>query len=183
MKKVFATVLSVCMAAALFAGCGASTSSSTAASSAASGSAVAEGELDPNIKATLTFATWDNEAIDFYEELDLEGRFQELYPNVDLEIEEFKDDVEYFNQMKIRASANELPDLMYLQTRYFSVYGDYMLDLSDTQAAANNVLAADCEYNGKVIGIPRKSPATMCTTGPTCLRKPAWKFLRLGTSL
>ena len=86
MKKVFATVLSVCMAAALFAGCGASTSSSTAASSAASGSAVAEGELDPNIKATLTFATWDNEAIDFYEELDLEGRFQELYPNVDLEI-------------------------------------------------------------------------------------------------
>ena len=76
-------------------------------------------ELDPNIKATLTFATWDNEAIDFYEELDLEGRFQELYPNVDLEIEEFKDDVEYFNQMKIRASANELPDLMYLQTRYF----------------------------------------------------------------
>ena len=53
---------------------------------------------------------------------------------MDLEIEEFKDDVEYFNQMKIRASANELPDLMYLQTRYFSVYGDYMLDLSDTQA-------------------------------------------------
>lgn len=156
MKKVFATVLSVCMAAALFAGCGASTSSSTAASSAASGSAVAEGELDPNIKATLTFATWDNEAIDFYEELDLEGRFQELYPNVDLEIEEFKDDVEYFNQMKIRASANELPDLMYLQTRYFPVYGDYMLDLSDTQAAANNVLAADCVYNGKVIGIPEK---------------------------
>ena len=41
MKKVFATVLSVCMAAALFAGCGASTSSSTAASSAASGSAAA----------------------------------------------------------------------------------------------------------------------------------------------
>ena len=173
MKKVFATVLSVCMAAALFAGCGASTSSSTAAS-AASGSTVAEGELDPNIKATLTFATWDNEAIDFYEELDLEGRFQELYPNVELEIEEFKDDVEYFNQMKIRASANELPDLMYLQTRYFSVYGDYMLDLSDTQAASTTA---------KSSASLRKSPATMFTTGPTCLRKPAWKFLRLGTSL
>ena len=119
MKKVLALALCVCMAAMLLAGCGGAGSSSAAASasgSAAAGtSASAAGALDPNIKATLTFATYDNEAMDLYEEMDLEGRFQELYPNVNIEIEEFKDDAEYFNQMKIRASAGELPDLMYLQ--------------------------------------------------------------------
>ena len=92
------------MAAMLLAGCGGAGSSSAAASasgSAAAGtSASAAGALDPNIKATLTFATYDNEAMDLYEEMDLEGRFQELYRNVNIEIEEFKDDDEYFNQMK-----------------------------------------------------------------------------------
>lgn len=160
MKKVLALALCVCMAAMLLAGCGGAGSSSAAASasgSAAAGtSASAAGALDPNIKATLTFATYDNEAMDLYEEMDLEGRFQELYPNVNIEIEEFKDDAEYFNQMKIRASAGELPDLMYLQTRYYPVFKDYMVDLSHTQAAANNTLAAEFAVDGKIIGVPEK---------------------------
>ena len=160
MKKVLALARCVCMAAMLLAGCGGAGSSSAAASasgSAAAGtSASAAGALDPNIKATLTFATWDNEAMDLYDELDLEGRFQELYPNVNIEIEEFKDDDEYFNQMKIRASAGELPDLMYLQTRYFPVFKDYMVDLSGTQAAANSVLAEECAVDGRILGVPEK---------------------------
>ena len=61
MKKVLALALCVCMAAMLLAGCGGAGSSSAAASasgSAAAGtSASAAGALDPNIKATLTFAT------------------------------------------------------------------------------------------------------------------------------
>lgn len=153
MKRIFAATMSVCLAVALFTGCGAGASTSSAGTS---GSSAESGALDPNIKATLTFATFDNEAMDLYEEMDLEGRFQEHFPNVELEIEEFKDDAEYFNQMKIRASANELPDLMYLQTRYFPVYGDYMLDLSDTQAAANNTIAAQYKYKDRIIGIPEK---------------------------
>ena len=67
MKKVLALALCVCMAAMLLAGCGGAGSSSAAASasgSAAAGtSASAAGALDPNIKATLTFATYDNEAM------------------------------------------------------------------------------------------------------------------------
>ena len=160
MKKVLALALCVCMAAMLLAGCGGAGSSSAAASasgSAAAGTSASDaGALDPNIKATLTFATYDNEAMDLYEEMDLEGRFQELYPNVNIEIEEFKDDDEYFNQMKIRASAGELPDLIYLQTRYYPVFKDYMVDLSHTQAAANNTLAAEFAVDGKIIGVPEK---------------------------
>ncbi len=152
MKKVLALVLSACMCAAVFAGCG----SEKAPAADSSETSAAEGGLDKNIKATLTFATWDNEAMDVFEELDLEGRFQELYPNVNIEIEEFKDDIEYFNQMKIRAAANELPDIMYLQTRFYPVFKDYMMDLSDTKAAANNILAAECAVDGRIIGIPEK---------------------------
>lgn len=119
-------------------------------------SASAESTLDPNIKATLTFATYDNEAMLLFDELDIQGRFQELYPNVEIEIEEFKDDDEYFKQMKIRASAGELPDVMYLQTRYFPVFKSYMVDLSALEATKNNVMAESFAVNGAVIGIPEK---------------------------
>ena len=136
MKKLFALVLSLVMLASM-------TSFATA-------------EVDKNIKATLTFATFDNEAMLLFDELDIEGRFQELYPNVSIEIEEFKDDDEYFKQMKIRASVDELPDVMYLQTRYFPVFKDYMLDMSELEATKNNVMAASYAVNGVVLGIPEK---------------------------
>ena len=44
---------------------------------------------DRNISCTLTLATWDVAAAKTFEELDMEGRFQELYPNVEIDIEEF----------------------------------------------------------------------------------------------
>ena len=34
------------------------------------------------------------------------GKFQESYPNVNIEVEKIKDDSEYWNAMKMRASAN-----------------------------------------------------------------------------
>lgn len=118
--------------------------------------AAEDGAVDTNIKATLTFAIYDNEAMLLFDELDLEGRFQEKYPNVTIEIEEFKDDDEYFKSMKIRAAANELPDVMYLQTRYFPVFKEYMSDLSDLEATKNNVMAMDYAVDGVVLGIPEK---------------------------
>ena len=118
------------------------------------GTAIAE--LDRNVKATLTFATFDNEAMLLFDEFDIEARFQELYPRVSIEIEEFKDDDEYFKQMKIRASANELPDVMYLQTRFFPVFKNYMVDLSDLEATKNNVMAESYAVDGVVLGIPEK---------------------------
>ena len=136
MKKLFAFVLSLVMLASM--------------------TSFASAELDSNIKATLTFATFDNEAMLLFDELDIEGRFQELYPNVSIEIEEFKDDDEYFKQMKIRASADELPDVMYLQTRYFPVFKDYMLDMSELEATKNNVMAESYAVDGVVLGIPEK---------------------------
>ena len=114
------------------------------------------GNLDSGVKATLTFGTWDPDSVRLYEELDLEGRFQELYPNVSLEIEEYKDDTEYFNAMKIRASAEEMPDLMFMTTAAYSTYVDYLVDLAETDAAKNNILAEGYQVDGKIYGIPEK---------------------------
>ena len=109
-----------------------------------------------DIKATLSFGTWDADAMKLYDELDIESRFQQLYPNVTLEIEEYKDDTEYFNAMKIRASAKELPDIMFNVNRTLANFAEYLYDLSDLDAAKNNILAEGYAIDGKVLGLPEK---------------------------
>ncbi len=111
-------------------------------------------EVDKDIKATLTIAIWDNLAYTLYDELDLQGRFQKHFPNVEIEVEKVKDDSEYWNAMKIRASANQLPDLMFNKTFTLARFKDYLLDLTDTQATANNLLAKGYAVDGKVLGVP-----------------------------
>lgn len=160
MKKRITALLCAALALSMTA-CGSGGATPTPASPASqSGGSDAEAPsaegLDPNIKATLTFATWDNEAMLLYDELGLEEQFQQKFPNVDIEIEEFKDDEEYFNSMKIRAAANELPDVMFLQPRKYPIFKEFMLDLSDMDAVKNNRLADGYQVDGKIIGIPEK---------------------------
>ncbi|MEG0542627.1 MAG: extracellular solute-binding protein, partial [Angelakisella sp.] len=166
MKKILAAILSLVMAASLTTGCGSPAASdpvpAPAPESSAAPSATPEaapaGTVDPSIKATLTFAAWDTAAIALYESLDLEGRFQKLYPNVTIEIEQSKDDSEYWNSMKIRSSANQLPDIMYNKPFTLSRFQDYLLDLSDlSDVVADNTLASGYTLDGKVLGIPEKS--------------------------
>ena len=49
----------------------------------------------------------------FIDENDMVGKFQEIYPDAEIEVEKIKDDSEYWNAMKMRASANQLPDVMF----------------------------------------------------------------------
>ena len=109
---------------------------------------------DRNISCTLTLATWDVAAAKTFEELDMEGRFQELYPNVEIDIEEFNAEPEYFNSMKIRSSASELPDLMFHKSDSMNQYSEYLADLTDTEANKNNQIASEYAVDGKVLGIP-----------------------------
>ena len=147
MKKVLAILMTLAMLFTMVACSGSSKDTGT--------DSPAEG-LDPNIKATLTFGTWDADAMKLYDELDIESRFQQLYPNVTLEIEEYKDDTEYFNAMKIRASAKELPDIMFNETVTLANFAEYLYDLSDLDATKNNILAEGYAIDGKVLGLPEK---------------------------
>jgi raffinose/stachyose/melibiose transport system substrate-binding protein len=105
-------------------------------------------------KVTLTFAIWDNNLNDFIEQEDMVSKFQEKYPDIDIEVEKLKDDSEYWNAMKMRSSANELPDIMFNKTFTLSRFQNYLVDLSDTEAAKNNELAEGYAMDGKVLGIP-----------------------------
>lgn len=112
---------------------------------------------DASLSGTLTFAIWDNNLNDFIESNDMVGKFQEKYPDIDIEVEKIKDDSEYWNTMKMRASANQLPDVMFNKTFTLSRFKDYLVDLSDTEAAKNNELAEGYAVDGKILGVPMVS--------------------------
>ena len=109
------------------------------------------------LSGTLTFTIWDNNLNEFIEKNDMVGKFQKAYPNADIEVEKIKDDSEYWNAMKMRASAGQLPDVMFNKPFTLSRFQDYLLDLSSTEAAKNNILASGYAINGKILGIPMTS--------------------------
>ena len=144
-KKLIASVLACVLSTALLVGCG-STDAGNGNTETGNGNTAANGE---ELSGTLTFAIWDNNLNDFIESNDMIGKFQEKYPNIDIEVEKIKDDSEYWNAMKMRASANQLPDVMFNKTFTLSRFKDYLVDLSDTEAAKNNELAAGYAVDGK----------------------------------
>lgn len=165
-KRIIASILTCAMTASLLIGCGStggnantneevSTEQTPAAESGEENASPAASNEE--LSGTLTFAIWDNNLNDFIEENDMVGKFQEQYPNVDVEVEKIKDDSEYWNAMKMRASANQLPDIMFNKPFTLSRFKDYLIDLSGTEACANNELASGYALDGKVLGIPMTS--------------------------
>ena len=103
---------------------------------------------------TLTVAIYDPWDASIFSKLKIEERFQMLYPNVDIEIEEWKDDVEYYNSIKLRAAAGTLPDVMYMKPFEFMKYADYLEDLSSLSVVKDNFFRKEYTVNGKVLGLP-----------------------------
>lgn len=142
-KKVLAALLCAAMVATSLVGCGGSEGKE-------SGKKDGESELS----GELVIALWDNRTMELFESLDLEGRFQELYPDVTLEFEKLKDDTEYWNAMKMRAAANQLPDVMFNKTNTLSRFKEYLVDISDLKAVEDNKVASGYAVDDKILGIP-----------------------------
>ena len=170
-KKVLALGLCAAMAASSLAGCSSSDSGSGNAGNEAAGGAAQAGTEAPaaggagsqeagnaaaneDLEGSLVFTIWDNNLMDYIDSNDMVGKFQEKYPNAEIEVEKIKDDTEYWNAMKMRTSANQLPDVMFNKPFTLSRFKDYLLDLSDLEAAKNNELAAGYAIDGKVLGVP-----------------------------
>ena len=160
-KRVLAWGLTAIMAMGTLAGCSSSSKTETTAAKAPEG-AVTEAEktetekteANEDLEGSLVFAIWDNNLMDYIDQNDMVGKFQEKYPNADIEVEKIKDDSEYWNSMKMRTSANQLPDVMFNKPFTLSRFKDYLLDLSDLEATKNNELAAGYALDGKILGIP-----------------------------
>ncbi len=142
-KKALAALLCAAMVATSLVGCGGSDGKE-------SGKKDGESELS----GELVIALWDNRTMELFESLDLEGRFQELYPDVTLEFEKLKDDTEYWNAMKMRAAANQLPDVMFNKTFTLSRFKEYLVDISDLKAVEDNKVASGYAVDDKILGIP-----------------------------
>lgn len=166
-KKVLAITLGAALAAGSLAGCGEKAPApgqSPAASAEADGGAQDQKDTAQDggeaaaqagdLSGDLVFAIWDNNLMDYIDENDMVGKFQEKYPDANIEVEKLKDDSEYWNAMKMRASANQLPDVMFNKPFTLSRFKDYLLDLSDLEATKNNELAAGYALDGKVLGVP-----------------------------
>ncbi len=170
-KKVLALGLCAAMAAGNLAGCSSSDSGSGNAGNEAAGGAAPAGTEAPaaggagsqeagnaaaneDLEGSLVFTIWDNNLMDYIDSNDMVGKFQEKYPNAEIEVEKIKDDTEYWNAMKMRTSANQLPDVMFNKPFTLSRFKDYLLDLSDLEATKNNELAAGYAIDGKVLGVP-----------------------------
>lgn len=174
-RKVVAGILACALLAASLIGCGdsagtakenandtdnnvsASSEAGTPKEDQAETTGQAAGSSNEDLSGTLTFAIWDNNLNEFIEQNDMLGKFQEQYPNIEIEVEKIKDDSEYWNAMKMRASANQLPDIMFNKPFTLSRFKDYLVDLSGTTACANNELASGYAIDGKVLGIPMTS--------------------------
>lgn len=162
-KRVLALGLCAAMTMGMTAGCSSSDTQApaeektTAATEAAKEDAATEAPaaaVNEELEGELVFAIWDNNLMDYIDSNDMVGKFQELYPNAEIEVEKMKDDSEYWNAMKMRTSANQLPDVMFNKPFTLSRFQDYLLDLSDLDAAKNNALAAGYAMDGKILGIP-----------------------------
>lgn len=162
-QKLMATILTCILLATSIVGCSKTNNKkeevtpSTSETTDTTNTEEEEKGQEKDLSASLTFAIWDNNLNDFIEQNDMVGKFQEKYPNIDIEVEKVKDDSEYWNTMKIRASANQLPDVMFNKPFTLSRFKDYLIDLKDTVACSNNELASGYAIDGKVLGIPMTS--------------------------
>ena len=166
-KKLAALTMCAALAAGSLYGCAPEDGTSASAAAPASTEAQAESkgeettaaaasnvEANEALEGDLGFAIWDNNLMDYIDQNDMAGKFQEAYPNINIEVEKIKDDSEYWNAMKMRASANQLPDVMFNKPFTLSRFKDYLIDLSDLDATRNNELAAGYGLDGKILGIP-----------------------------
>lgn len=155
MKRKLCALLTLVMLLGALSACGGDSGSGTPSDSGSgSGDSGAAGTDAASLSGDLVFAIWDNNLLEYIESEDMVGKFQEVYPDINIEVEKIKDDSEYWNSMKMRASANQLPDVMFNKPFTLSRFKDYLLDLSDTEACKNNSLAEGYALDGKVLGIP-----------------------------
>ncbi|GMQ63122.1 ABC transporter substrate-binding protein [Vallitalea maricola] len=112
-----------------------------------------DGELKP---VTLTMFLHDNEAYEYYTQTNsISEAYKKVAPHVTVQIEKAKDSGQLEETLKIRYSANELPDIMFIKPYMLADFNEGLADLSDTNATATNLYAKNYGIEGKVAGIPQ----------------------------
>jgi len=144
-----------------FAGCGKKAETTESAPKVTE--AVSEAEVKPEVKSesepeeeiTLTLFEWVN--IFNKNDYDVAAEYKKVKPNVTIEIENAKDPDEVRQALKIRKTADEMPDIFPLKPYMVSEFGSILADISDLPAAKDNIYAEDFKFNGKIVGLPTEA--------------------------
>jgi len=108
-------------------------------------------------KVTLKMAMWDsnNDFIDFL--TDKVSEFNQENPNVTVELESFKGDGDYLQAMKVRASADSLPDIYELKPNWLNDFKENLTPINDLAVTKQNQYAATYAIDGNIYALPSVS--------------------------
>lgn len=107
---------------------------------------------------TLTMLFHDDFQYEYFADThNISEAYKKVNPNVTIEIEKVKDTGELENALKIRNTADELPDIMLLKPYMLSGFKSVLEPLNDTKAAKNNLFAKEYAVDGDVVGIPESA--------------------------
>jgi raffinose/stachyose/melibiose transport system substrate-binding protein len=124
-------------------------------------SVIARGTSDsgsPGEQVTLSFAFWDQNSYEYFTNIKpLPEAYKAAHQNITIELENISSSEEYENIIKIRNSADELPDVFMLKPYMLANFKDSVIDMSPLNACKNNKLAEGHAFNGKVVGVPLTS--------------------------
>ncbi len=124
-------------------------------------------------KATIIVATYGTIYPRVLEQLKINEKFKQLYPNVEIELEEFKSSEDYSKNMKIRASANQLPDIMFSKPFNLVENSEFLLPLEDdlSDVIDDNIIAEQYKVNGHIYAIPTAMSTNILLYWPELLEK------------
>ncbi len=109
---------------------------------------------------TLVISSYEPTEEEVFEGLEIEKKFQEIHPNVNIELEVYKDTDEYYKAMAIAATADQLPDVMYMKGTELSTYTDHLVDLTGLECLDNNLFTEQFLIDGKTLGVPTSTDYT-----------------------
>lgn len=105
-------------------------------------------------KIDLTFVTYSGTGEDYMMDTNsLAEAYKKIDPNVTIKMEKISA-TEYDNTMKIRNSAQKLPDIFPVRVVTMESFKTVLLPLNDTEAAKVNKFAKDFEIDGNIYGLP-----------------------------
>ncbi|WP_047382639.1 ABC transporter substrate-binding protein [Cetobacterium sp. ZWU0022] len=107
-----------------------------------------------NKKVELSFVTFTGTGEEYMMDINsLSEAYQKINPNVTIKMEKILA-TEYDNTMKIRNSAQKLPDIFPVRVVTMESFKSVLLPLNESEATKVNKFAKDFEIDGNVYGLP-----------------------------
>lgn len=152
----------VCLAVAivfsfsvLLTGCGTEKKDDAAASvSTATEAATTVAEQDNAKPAIIRISYCSTVGDEAYKKYDLVGEYKKVRPNVTIELEKGKDDLEQLNTLKMQKAAGELPELVGQAGNLRELFQENWEPLDGLACVEDNMVAANYKVDGKILGIP-----------------------------